>query len=36
MVDVVRDSVPENVHHLHVQQPFTYEKPEVASAVLGP
>jgi len=27
MVDVV--------HHLHVQQPLTYEKPEAASAVLG-
>jgi hypothetical protein len=23
------------VHHLHVQQPLTYEKPEAASAVLG-
>ena len=23
------------VHHLHVQQPFTYEKPEAATAVLG-
>jgi len=23
------------VHHLHIQQPFTYEKPEAASAVLG-
>jgi len=28
--------VPDNVHHLHVQQPSTYEKPEAASAVLGP
>jgi hypothetical protein len=27
--------VPDNVHHLHVQQSFTYEKPEAASAVLG-
>ena len=27
--------VPDNVHQLHVQQPFTYEKPEAASAVLG-
>jgi len=27
MVDVV--------HHLHVQQPSTYKKPEAASAVLG-
>jgi hypothetical protein len=29
------DSVPDNVHQLHVQQLFTYEKPEAASAVLG-
>jgi len=28
------DTVPDNVHHLHVQQPFAYEKPEAASAVL--
>jgi hypothetical protein len=28
-------AVPDNVHQLHVQQPFTYEKPETASAVLG-
>jgi len=28
-------TVPDNVHQLHVQQPTTYEKPEVASAVLG-
>jgi len=38
-VDVVRhtvpDTVPDNVHQLHVQQPSTYEKPEAASAVLG-
>jgi hypothetical protein len=27
--------VPDNVHHLHVQQPSTCAKPEVASAVLG-
>jgi hypothetical protein len=27
--------VPDNVHRLHVKQPFTYEKPEAASAVLG-
>ena len=27
--------VPDNVHHLHVQQPSTYEKPEFASVVLG-
>jgi hypothetical protein len=34
LVDVVRHSVPDNVHQLHVQQPFTYEKPGAASAVL--
>jgi hypothetical protein len=34
-LDVVRQSVPDNVHQLHVQQPSIYEKPEVASAVLG-
>jgi len=28
-------TVPDNVHHLHVHQPSTYEKPEAASAVLG-
>ena len=28
--------VTDNVHHLHVQHPFTYEKPEAANAVLGP
>jgi len=28
--------VPDNVHHLHVQQPSTYEKPEAASVVLAP
>jgi hypothetical protein len=27
--------MPDNVHHLHVQQPLTYEKPEAAIAVLG-
>jgi hypothetical protein len=27
--------VPDNIHRPHVQQPFTYEKPEAASAVLG-
>jgi hypothetical protein len=27
--------VPDNVHHLHVQQPSMYVKPEDASAVLG-
>jgi len=35
LVDVVRHSVPDNVHQLPVQQPSTYEKPEAASAVLG-
>jgi len=25
----------DNVHQLHVQQPYTYETPEAASAVLG-
>ena len=35
LVDVVRRSVPDNVHQLHVQQPSTYEKPGAASAVLG-
>jgi hypothetical protein len=28
-------TVPDNVHQLHVQQPFMYEKLEAASAVLG-
>jgi len=28
-------TVPDNVHQLHVQHPFTCEKPEAASAVLG-
>jgi hypothetical protein len=28
-------TVLDNVHHLHIQQPFTYEKPEAASTVLG-
>jgi len=30
MLDVVRhsDTVPDNVHQLHVQQPSTYKKPE--------
>jgi len=27
--------VPDNIQQLHVQQPFAYEKPEAASAVLG-
>ena len=27
--------VPDNVHQLHVQQPYTYEKQEAASAVFG-
>ena len=35
LVDVVRHSVPDNVHQLHVQHPSTYEKPEAASAFLG-
>jgi len=34
LVDVFRHTVPDNVHQLHVQQVFTYEKPEVASAFL--
>ena len=34
-VDVVRHSVPDNIHQLHVQQPSTYKKPEAASAVLS-
>jgi hypothetical protein len=33
LVEVVRQSVPDNVHQLHVQQSSTYEKPEAASAV---
>jgi hypothetical protein len=28
-------TVPDNVHQQHAQQPFKYEKPEAASAVLG-
>ena len=32
---VVAQYVPDKVHQLHVQQPYTYEKPEAASAVLG-
>jgi len=35
VVCVVRRTVPDNVHQLHVQQPSTYEKPEAASAVLS-
>jgi len=35
LVDVVRHTVPYNIHQLHVQQPSTYEKPEAASSVLG-
>ena len=27
--------VPDNVHHLHTQQPLTHKKPEAVSAVLG-
>jgi hypothetical protein len=26
-------TVPDNVHQIHVQQPYTYEKPVAASAV---
>jgi hypothetical protein len=33
--NVVRHTVPDNVHQLHVHQPSMYEKPEAASAVLG-
>jgi len=29
-------TVPDNVHQLQGQQPSMYEKPEAASAVLGP
>ena len=29
------DTGPGNVHQLHVHQPYTYEKPDTASAVLG-
>ena len=32
---VVGGRCPDTVHQLHVQQPFTYEKPEAASAVLS-
>ena len=32
---VVGQYVPDNIHHLHVQQRFTNEKPGAASAVLG-
>jgi len=28
-------AVPDNIHHLHVQQPFTYQKPETASPGSG-
>jgi hypothetical protein len=31
LVDVVRNSVPDNIHYLHIQQLSKYEKPEVAS-----
>ena len=34
-LSMFRHSVPDNVYHLHVQHPSTYEKPEAASAVLG-
>ena len=30
-----RETVPDNVHQLHVQQLPTYEKPQATSAVLG-
>jgi hypothetical protein len=30
---IFRNAVPDNVHQLHVQQPFAYENPEAASAV---
>jgi len=35
LVDFVRHTVPDSVQQLHVQQPSTYEKPEIASAVLA-
>jgi hypothetical protein len=31
----IHNAHPDNVRHLHVQQPLTYEKPEAAFAVLG-
>jgi len=31
----VRHTVPDNVHQLHVQQPFAYKKTEAASVVLA-
>jgi len=34
-LDVVRHTVPDNVHQLHVQQPSTYKKLEAVSAALG-
>ena len=34
LVGVVRHSVPDNAHQLHVHQPSTYEKLEAAGAVL--
>jgi len=35
LLDAVRDSVPDIVQQLHVQQPSTYAKPGAASTVLG-
>jgi len=35
-VDVVRHTVLDNVHHLHVQQPPTYEKPEACECSFRP
>jgi hypothetical protein len=32
---VVGGRCQDNIHQLHVQQSFTYEKPQAASAVLG-
>jgi len=34
LLDAVRQ-LPGSVQQLHVQQPYTYAKPEAASAVLG-
>jgi len=35
MQTVHQNTVPDNVHKRHIQQPSTYEKPEAASADLG-
>ena len=35
LISIFLDTVPDNVHQLHVYQPSTYEKPKTASAVLG-